>query len=71
MDNTERIRSELEGTGYRTRVFESPAGTTIAFEYRLECGSHRAKTVQIGVSKPDGEYPGIPPALAPHISTNR
>lgn len=61
MDFADRVRSELEGSGYKTRVFESPQGTTVAFEYTLESGSLKGTTVWVGVSAPDGEYPEYPP----------
>ena len=67
MNQTERIRMELEGSGYPTQVFEWNQGTVIAFEYQMECGSHAGKTVHIGVSNPDGEYPEYPPHWV-HIS---
>lgn len=63
----ERIRAELAGMGIETIQFQATQGEVIAFQYRIETGSHAGETVMIGVSSPDGEYPEYPPHWV-HVS---
>ena len=60
MDFAARVRSELNGSGYKTQIFRIPQGTTVAFEYTPEYGSRKGETIGVGVSGPDGEYPEYP-----------
>ena len=60
--NADKIQLELEGTGLATTRFKTPTGKeVIAFDYTIEMGSHKGKTVLVGVSDPDAEYPEYPP----------
>ena len=66
-ENIAKMQAELEAAGYQTQAFESPHGTTVTFDYQLECGSRTGETVKIGISGPDGPYPEYPPHWV-HVS---
>ena len=61
-DSIERVRAELESSGYKTRVFEGPKGAVVAFDYTIEVGSKKGEQVSVGVSFQGSEdYPEHPP----------
>lgn len=66
-DNNAKIRAELEGLGLPTFEFESPQGTTVAFDYRIPHGPREGEQIKVGVSNPDGDYPEYPPHWV-HVS---
>lgn len=60
--NIDRIRSELDGLGYKTKLRESPKGKVVSFEYRVEVGTHKGSTFVVGLSfQGQEEYPEYPP----------
>lgn len=64
----DRIKAEIESLGYRTLVSSSPQGEVVSFEYKVEAGPHRNRTVRVGVSMHGHEgYPEYPPHWV-HIS---
>lgn len=64
----DRIKAEIESLGYPTLVSSSPQGEVVSFEYKVEAGSHRNRTVRVGVSMHGHEgYPEYPPHWI-HIS---
>lgn len=65
--NIARMQTELENAGYKTLLLNTPHGQAVAFDYRIECGSHAGETVRIGISGPEGPYPEYPPHWV-HIS---
>ena len=74
-ENVERIRNELEGLGYSTKLTESPKGKVVSFDYRVELGSYIGKSVRVGLSMQGEEaYPEYPPHwvhLCPPIDDRR
>lgn len=61
-DNIAHIQAELESLGYETFLFDSKQGKVVAFRYRVEVGSHKDKSVTLGISMHgSGAYPEYPP----------
>ena len=61
-DNILRIQAELESLGYKTFLHDSPQGKVVAFDYKVEVGSHSGKKVKLGISMHGNEaYPEHPP----------
>ena len=57
----DRVREELETLDYQTSVFDSPQGRVVSFDYKIESGSHKDTTVEIGISFQEEGYPEDPP----------
>ena len=60
-DSVERVRRELDSSGYNTTVFDSQQGKVVSFDYRIETGSHKGTPVEVGVSFQEEGYPEYPP----------
>lgn len=61
-DSFDQIFRELKALGREPTSFDSPQGRVAAFNYRIEVGRHRGKTVTLGVSLQGAEqYPEYPP----------
>lgn len=68
--SVQRVREELESLGYQTYEFDSPQGNVVAFQYKIEVGSHKDKMVTVGVSFQEEGYPEYPPHwvhVSPHL----
>ena len=73
-DSVDRIRAELEGIGYKTSAFEWSRGVVVSFDYTIEIGSHRGRTIKLGVSFQETGYPEYPPHwihVSPEISDGK
>lgn len=60
-DSIDRVRSELASLGYETTVFQSSQGVVVSFDYTIEVGSQRGRSVTVGVSFQEDGYPEYPP----------
>lgn len=56
-----RVEAELKALGYETWCYESSQGLVVAFEYTIEAGSLKGKTISVGVSFQEEGYPEYPP----------
>ena len=65
--SVDRVRAELEALGRKTIEFDSPHGRVVAFDYKIQAGSHKGETVRVGVSFQEEGYPEYPPHWV-HVS---
>lgn len=65
--SVDRVRAELEALGRKTIEFDSPRGRVIAFDYKIQAGSHKGEIVRVGISFQEEGYPEYPPRWV-HVS---
>ena len=60
-DSVGKVRTELVSLGYRPFEFDWQNGRVVAFDYRIEVGSHTGTQVFVGISFQEEGYPEYPP----------